>query len=94
MGCGARARMLWAAGRSAREGLRMCRSSVWRPPPLPRLQLAASQPIDARPPAPAPAPAHPARRLQGQMLAGWLEFQRKNTWACVTWLTYSGYWMG
>lgn len=30
----------------------------------------------------------------GQMLAGWLEFQRKNTWACVTWLCYSGYWMG
>lgn len=24
------------------------------------------------------------------MLAGWLEFQRKNTWACVTWLSYSG----
>ena len=32
--------------------------------------------------------------LQGQLLAGWLEYQRKNTWACVTWLTYSGYWMG
>lgn len=30
----------------------------------------------------------------GQLLAGWLEYQRKNTWACVTWLCYSGYWMG
>ena len=39
-----------------------------------------------------PAPVPPC--LQGQLLAGWLEYQRKNTWACVTWLTYSGYWMG
>ena len=45
------------------------------------------------------ATPHPSRRLmssfsflvlQGQMLAGWMEFQRKNTWACVTWLCYSG----
>ncbi|PSC73259.1 GPR1 FUN34 yaaH family protein [Micractinium conductrix] len=30
----------------------------------------------------------------GQLVAGGMEYQRKNTWACITWLCYSGYWMG